>query len=274
MTKPGARRLFGRPESVSQLPQQRVVDPVTEERVALRRQVESNIAAGWPVVVQPIVDAFTADVVGYELLSRTPGGDPAAFFAQAAEFGLGVAAEAVVVRQVVDVLARLPEDVYLSVNVSPHMLLDARLGPALADADLRRVVLELTDEVRSDDYVVARSVLDDLRAEGLRLAVDDAGAGFASLRRIGRMTPDIIKLDIGMTRDAASDVIGRALVAAFTSFAKQTGADVVAEGVETVEQAELLREQGVGFLQGWLYGQPVPPMLVPTSDVSPFDAVL
>jgi EAL domain-containing protein (putative c-di-GMP-specific phosphodiesterase class I) len=99
-----------------------------------------------------------------------------------------------------------------------------------------------------------------MRRAGLRLAVDDAGAGFASLRHILKLAPDMIKLDGSLTRNIDTDPKSRALGAAFSSFAREVGAIVVGEGVERRSQLAALREVGVSHAQGYLLGRPHPPL--------------
>jgi len=114
----------------------------------------------------------------------------------------------------------------------------------------------VTEQARVDDYVALREALADLRADGLRLAVDDAGAGFASLRHIVLLRPDLIKLDRTLTNEVHTDNARQALVLALVAFGSQIGAAVVAEGVESEEQLEALRQSGVRFGQGFHLGEP------------------
>jgi EAL domain-containing protein (putative c-di-GMP-specific phosphodiesterase class I) len=101
-------------------------------------------------------------------------------------------------------------------------------------------------------------VLEPLRKKGLRLAVDDAGAGYASFRHILRLEPDIIKLDMSLTRDIDTDRTRRALAAALIRFAQETGSKIIAEGVETQSELEVLRSLGISMAQGYLISRPVP----------------
>ncbi|MDQ3570948.1 MAG: EAL domain-containing protein, partial [Actinomycetota bacterium] len=96
------------------------------------------------------------------------------------------------------------------------------------------------------------------RQRGLRVAVDDAGAGYASFRHILRLRPDIIKLDMALTRDIDRDPARRALAAALITFAENTGSTIVAEGVETAEELHALRQLGVTAAQGYYLGRPTP----------------
>jgi CheY-like chemotaxis protein len=126
-----------------------------------------------------------------------------------------------------------------------------------------RVVAELTEHVEVTRYDELRAAIDDLRAVGIRIAVDDAGSGFASLKHILELRPDVIKLDRAMVMGIDADPARRALAAAVADFATSIGARVVAEGVEDIEELQAVRVAGIGWAQGYLFGQPGPPPVVP-----------
>lgn len=216
---------------------------------------------GLEIVFQPILDVREDEVVGLEALARftaLPRRAPDVWFAEAAAAGLLVDLELGAVRATLANLDQLPEDAYVSVNVSPGTIKSPRLAEALETAPAERLVLEMTEHARVDDYAALSTALSGLRARGLRLAVDDAGAGFASLRHIVLLDPDLIKLDVTLTRDVHKDEARRALVAALVAFAAQIDADVVAEGVENEEQLNVLKEVGVRFAQGFFLSPPYP----------------
>lgn len=210
-------------------------------------------------MLQPVVDLQTGDVAGYEALSDLPtraveGSD--SWFRDAAIFGLGEEFELALLRLALEELDRLPAAAYLSVNVSPQTVLSAHLPALLRDVDAARIVLELTEHMPVDDYPALNDALHRLRAEGMRLAVDDAGAGFSSLHHILLVRPEIVKLDVSLVTGVDTDVARRALVGGLCHFATEIGADCIAEGVETEAQAAALRELGVSHGQGWLFGAP------------------
>jgi EAL domain-containing protein (putative c-di-GMP-specific phosphodiesterase class I) len=128
----------------------------------------------------------------------------------------------------------------------------------LEGAPLKRIVLEITEHESVDDYAKLGAALAPLRERGLRVAVDDAGAGYASFRHILKLEPDVIKLDISITRDIDTQISRRALAAALIRFAEETGSRIVAEGVETEAELAVLRELRVNKAQGFLIGRPVP----------------
>ncbi|WP_293229916.1 EAL domain-containing protein [Paludibacterium sp.] len=126
----------------------------------------------------------------------------------------------------------------------------------LAGFPLDRLMLEVTEHTSVDDYVQIAAALKPLRDSGLKLAVDDAGAGYASFRHILKLQPDVIKLDVSLIRQIDSDTGCRALAGALIRFAEETGSKIVAEGVETVEELRALRELQVNKAQGYLLGRP------------------
>jgi EAL domain-containing protein (putative c-di-GMP-specific phosphodiesterase class I) len=213
------------------------------------------------IVFQPIFDLERGDVVGMEALARfsdLPERPPNVWIAEAEAVGMLLDLELALAKAALDQLEALPSDVYLSLNLSPETAMSDRLGGLLEVADPSRIVVELTEHAPVADYDELRESLSSLRERGVRLAIDDAGAGFASLRHIVRLDPDVIKLDITLTRRIERDPVRQALTVALVSFANQVGATVVAEGVETELQLEALRAAGIRFVQGFLLGPPGP----------------
>ena len=109
-----------------------------------------------------------------------------------------------------------------------------------------------------EDYDKIVGVLRKVRGSGIRLAIDDVGAGFSSLQHILRLNPDVIKLDVSLTRSVDADPARRALAAGFVSFARELGSSLVAEGVETQQECYALLGLGVPLMQGYLLGRPGP----------------
>ena len=232
---------------------------VRRRRVDLMRRVVQN--EGMEMAFQPIVDLRNGQRVGFEALARfggRPTRPPDRWFAEAAEIGLRANLELAAARVALSHIARLPADVYLSVNLSPETAMSSEFLHLLSETPLERVVFELSEHLPVADYDVLNQALGQLRARGGRLAIDDAGAGFASLQHILRLSPDIIKLDITLTKGVDSDQARRALAFALTSFASEIGADIVAEGIETLEEVEALRGLGVTYGQGFYLGYPGP----------------
>lgn len=216
------------------------------------------------VVFQPIVDLATGAAVGAEALARIttdPGMSPDRCFAEAAGVGLAVELELLAVERALEGARLLPADLHVGLNISPATLLDPRLRAMLdaAHAEGRRLVVELTEHVSVDDYRPVNAAADALRRQGLLVAVDDTGAGYASLRHVLKLRPDIIKLDRALITGIDVDPAQRAVVRAVVLFAGELGARVVAEGIETAQQAVAARSLGVPHAQGYLFGRPAAP---------------
>ncbi|MDQ3991092.1 MAG: EAL domain-containing protein [Actinomycetota bacterium] len=211
------------------------------------------------IVYQPIIDLAAHRVVGVEALSRfqvVPHQPPDVWFAKAESVGLRADLELLALRRALDRTDLLPPGAYVSLNVSPETVMDRRFAESLAGIERGRLVVEITEHAQVDDYDALEEALRELRSVGVRLAVDDAGAGFASLRHILRLAPDVIKLDISLTRDIHTDQARRALASALISFASEIGYTIIAEGIEVNAELQVLRELGVGFGQGYYLSRP------------------
>ena len=234
--------------------------------VVLDRLADLRARGGLHVVHQPVVALADLREVGAEALSRFPAGTPgpAWWFAQAAAAGVGEVLETDAVRAGLALLDEraggigpaVPAPRYVALNCSAATLVSGAFARCLVDRPLDRVVVEVTEHERVEDYDALRSALAPLRARGLRVAVDDAGAGFSTMRHVLALLPDLIKLDISLVAGIDADPARRALAAALTTFASGTGAEIVAEGVQTGAELVCLRELGVGYGQGRLLGSP------------------
>jgi EAL domain-containing protein (putative c-di-GMP-specific phosphodiesterase class I) len=232
-----------------------------ERRTEIEGRLDPVVADGGPVVLlQPIVDLATGGRVGAEALSRFPaewGRTPDVVFAEAHSVGMGHALELQALERAAEHLDRVGG--YVAMNVSPATVLTPACGELLGRLPLDRVVLELTEHDEVEDYDVLLATLAPFRAAGLRLAIDDVGAGFSSLRHIVVTSPDVIKLDRSIAAGVAGDHVLATLVGSLVTFAHGSGARVVAEGVETADDAAALRALGVDYGQGWHFGRPGPP---------------
>lgn len=237
---------------------------VTErDRDASVSRVRGALETGQPVVaLQPVVRLDDGAPVGAEALARFPDADmrpPCAWFAEAAAHGLGEELELAAVRSALAALAYVPAPLYLGVNVSPAVATAPALRRLLSAAPPGRVLLEVTEHDAVVDYRALHRALASLRGH-VRIAVDDVGAGYAGLRHILDLRPDVLKLDIGLTRNVDRDPARRALIAAMVRFAADIGAGVVAEGVEREGERRTLATLGVSHGQGWLFGRAMPPV--------------
>jgi PAS domain S-box-containing protein len=210
---------------------------------------------------QPIRCLGTGAVIGAEALTRfigPPVRSPETWFADAASIGCGPDLEFLAMETALLAAARLPAHLDIAVNLSPCACLDPRLGEILQRSGVpaARIVVEVTERSAVTDYEPLAAALARLRHSGLRVAVDDAGAGFASMRHILQLKPELIKLDRTIIAGIDTDPSHRALGMAMVSFAAGIGATLVAEGIET--QTELVTVTGLGMKvgQGYLLGRP------------------
>ena len=233
------------------------------EARAQREQAAADVlsviaAEDFQTVFQPVVELATGRPVGFEALTRFREGRPDEWFARAAAAGLGVHLELATLDAAVSRIADVPDDAYLAVNLSPEAICSDAFAERTATLPLTRLVIELTEqtEILRDDDLAGR--LASLRAAGARVAVDDAGSGYAGLQRVLALAPDVLKLDLDLIRGIDVDAARQALAWAMTWFARQTGTVLVAEGVETAAELEMLVALGVPYGQGFHLGRPGP----------------
>ena len=232
---------------------------VTRREASLHAGLEGILAAGaFHPVFQPIVDLETGEIMGYEALTRFDSGQrPDLCFADAWSVGLGPQMELATLQVAVKAGRRLAPGVWLDLNVSPRLLADPeRLRPVLWGAG-RPLVLEVTEHEVIDDYDVVRAAIREL-GKDIRVAVDDAGAGVANFGHIIDLRPDFVKLDISLVRRVNANLGRQAMVVGMRHFARTAGCRLIAEGVETIEEARTLTALGVEFGQGYLFGHPEP----------------
>lgn len=226
----------------------------------LRAGVEALIKSeSVRVAYQPIIDLRTDACVGVEALARFPAPylSPDETFAAAEGFGLGLALEELVVRRAWPILEQLGSDQFMALNLTPGSLLAlARRANDRPETPLSSLVVEVTEHTAIERYADLRHELVHLRERGLRIAVDDAGAGYASLRHVLELRPDIIKLDRSLIHGLAEDRARSLVASAFVSLAGDLGATVVAEGVERRADLQAVRDLGLHAAQGYLLGRP------------------
>jgi EAL domain-containing protein (putative c-di-GMP-specific phosphodiesterase class I) len=209
------------------------------------------------VALQPVLDLATGETVGQEALARFGGRVPTdRWFRAAGLHDLGVELECVTMAASLATLASLPADQFLAINSSPASLTDESVLALLRQADLSRVIVEITEHDAVHDYDRTREALGMLRGAGARIAVDDVGAGFASLRHVLLLQPDVVKLDTSLTKDVHDSPRQQAIVKALVTFCHEVGAVVLAEGIEIPEQIPALLTAGVTLGQGWHLGVP------------------
>jgi EAL domain-containing protein (putative c-di-GMP-specific phosphodiesterase class I) len=239
-----------------------VLRPGLLDDVEGRQRTEDVLEAdAFDIVFQPEVDLARQVVVGAEALARfrpQPYRPPDVWFAEAHRAGLGPELELAAVRKAFRAAEALPPTGFVAVNLGPAAIAHPLCLDVLDAIDPRRLMVELTEHVEVDDYPLLRRLLLTLRQRGVRLAVDDTGAGFASLSHVVNLAPDIIKLDLALVRGIDLDPVRRSLATAVVAFAKDTGAKVTAEGIETAAQLECVRGLGIDYGQGYYLCPPAP----------------
>ncbi len=218
------------------------------------------------ILLQPIVSFPEGATIGFEALTRGPGGgpleQPAFLFGTGEHHGLGADLEIACIERALEVAESLPAPYWLSVNASPDLLgSDAlkALSRRTVDTPLEgRLVVELTEHMSVDNAEALVGDVEDLKAYGIRFALDNAGCGYADLQVARVLAPDIVKLCIAIIRqlEPMADIVDD--VTAAVLLLEGLGVSVLAEGVETMDQVELLRSTGVKLAQGYHYGRPAP----------------
>jgi EAL domain-containing protein (putative c-di-GMP-specific phosphodiesterase class I)/FixJ family two-component response regulator len=245
-------------ELTSQLRREEIErEQIETRRGEIRRFLDGE---GLTMAFQPIVELATGGLVGYEALARFrsfPLRPPDQWFAEATALELGVQLELEAIRHALTALPRIPRTAYLSVNCSHRAAMSPEIAGLLTPHGARLVV-EITEHEQVDDYDELALALGELRANGLRIAIDDAGAGYASLRHTLLLAPDIVKIDIALTRRIDIDRGRRALASALVAFADEMDMTIVAEGIETEGELGTLRDLGVRYGQGYYLAEPGP----------------
>ncbi len=229
-----------------------------EGRARIRAVIEAKAIE---IAYQPIFSLSEGRLKAFEALSRftaEPRRGPDQWFGEAAKVGLGEELEFLALDRALADFAALDPALLLTVNLTPARILSPRLAAAFAGVPLERVVLELTEHAGVESYEALRQALAPLRARGLRLAIDDVGAGHSTFRHVLDLAPEYIKLDMSLIRGIDRDAARRALAESITTYGRRTGCDVVAEGIETLAEFAALRDIGITCAQGYLLGRPVP----------------
>lgn len=188
-------------------------------------------------------------VVGWEALARFRGSaeSPDRWLSRATTVGMWAELELACLNAAA-ALGAPPQDGLLFVNVGPTLLVDPRLDEIRRNLP-RRLVVELTEQAAVTDYEALRSRLHVLACDGVHLAIDDAGAGYSSLRHVLELSPQFLRLDRSLVHNVDRERKLQVLVLSIVTFAIEVGATVVAEGVERRSELDLLRELGVQLAQ-------------------------
>jgi PAS domain S-box-containing protein len=229
---------------------------LTEMGSARDRIAEIIKSAAFKPVFQPVVDVATGERVGFEALTRFSSGTaPDLVFAASRAASVEADLEVATLAASIAAADLLPAAAWLSLNVSPNLVTsDGRLADLLRRS-ARPIVLEVTEHAPVRDYAALRTAIGRLRP-GVRVAIDDAGAGVANFSHIVELRPAFVKLDIGLVRAIDSDLTRQALIVGLLHFARESHIQTIAEGVETEAELATLRALGVPLAQGYLLGRP------------------
>jgi diguanylate cyclase (GGDEF)-like protein/PAS domain S-box-containing protein len=227
----------------------------TEQREEILNLLQRDDAIR--MAFQPILDLRTGSVTGYEALARFVGPEnrpPNAWFAQAHRFGLGYVLEARAAAAALGAADR-PAGAHLTINLSPSALTSSEVQDVLPP-QLDGVVIELTENELIGEAPGLEAAIADVRRRGGRIAIDDAGAGYAGLKHVMRLDPDLIKLDRSLVAGVEHDASRASLIASFVGYARDSGASVCAEGIETIGDLVRLADLDVTFGQGYVIARP------------------
>lgn len=240
-----------------------MADPseIPDERWHRALDVVLTEPSTWSLALQPIVDLRRGAVVGHEVLSRFPT-DPVAgpdrWFAAAERLGRGVQLTAATVARAVPLLDDLPANTFLTVNLEPGHATDPEVRAAFGARRLDRLFVEITEHGAIEDLDGVRAVLRELRDRGARIAIDDAGAGYAGLGVLLALRPQLVKLDGALVGGLDRDPVKRVLIRALGELAGSIDAWVLAEGIETADELAALIDLQVPLGQGYHLGRPAP----------------
>ena len=237
-----------------------VLQPAIVDNRHGRRRMEAVLAGSvLSMRFQPIIDLRTGRLAGCEALAHfagPPTRSPEVWFAEARRVGLGAELQLAAIEQAFAQLPNLPPELYMAVNIGPDIAGAPQLLKLLHNVDSGRVVIELTEHLQVEDYPALITAVRDIRTTGARLAIDDTGAGYAGFSSILKLAPDLIKLDRILTTGIDVDPARQALGSALVTFAAATNAQVIAEGIETVGELDVIRRLGIAFGQGYFLGHP------------------
>ena len=208
---------------------------------------------------QPVYDLSTNTIATFEALARfdhPSQNTPDIWFREAKEVGLGKEMELLAIKKAISALDELPQEINISINISPEYIISGELEECLQGSDMSRLLIEITEHEKIESYANVNVAFERLRQSGARLAVDDVGAGHANFFHIIELQPNVIKLDMSLTRNIDTDFHRQALAKALIAFSRSVGARIIAEGVETAQELEMLKSLKVDKVQGYFIGKP------------------
>jgi EAL domain-containing protein (putative c-di-GMP-specific phosphodiesterase class I) len=227
------------------------------------------LSGGVSSVYEPIVSVASKTVYGYEALARGPEGSelhsPLVMFGTAEREGLVYELDCLCRRSGLAGATALPGDTRLFLNVRPTAIYDPQFRPdtvirTLSASNLSPsdVVFEISEQESIGNFSAFREIRDEYRKLGFQFALDDTGAGYASLNALIELEPEFIKVDRALITHLDTDKSKQSLLRALQLVADGIGARIIGEGLDTLEELEMLGQLGIPFGQGWLFGHPTP----------------
>jgi len=215
-------------------------------------------------VFQPIFHLSTQQKVGYEALTRGPEGsmleNPETLFAAARDNSLLMELESICQISALDSISTFKPQGRIFVNTSSNFISHPLFRKRLKENSLKKLastlVLEITEKEAIENYNDFRTAIDPIRKAGVRLAVDDAGSGYADMESIAEVRPEYIKIANSITRNISHDLIKQEIVSSFLGLAVKLRSTVIAEGIETREDFHVIKRLGVEYGQGFFLGRP------------------
>ena len=234
------------------------------------------------IVYQPLVSLVDGNVMGYEALLRGPQNtffhNPVNLFNYAEKTNQLLVLEKFAIKKSLSVHSDTLEEKKLFININPQTIHSLsfctdEIIPLLVELGVtpQQVVFEITERTGINDFRSFRESVDYYRQNGFQIAVDDAGSGYSSLQAISELQPDFIKLDISLIRDIDKTPYKRSMVETFLTFSEKTGSRIVAEGIETGDELDCLRELGVSLGQGFFLARPDNPF--PNLDYQAYEKI-
>ena len=240
-----------------------------ERRTRRREFLDVLVRGKLHSVYEPVVDAKSLTVFGYEALVRGDVGGPFAspleLFGLAASEGLLFELDCQCRRAAVEGAIGFPEGAKLFMNIRPTAIHDPSFQPDALTRTLERcglspadVVFEISEQESIDNYEIFREARDNYGKLGFQFALDDTGAGYASLEAVLELSPEFIKVDRAFVRGIDQDSARQNMVRAFQAIARDMNSRIIGEGLDTLEELRTLDQMGIPFGQGWLFGKPAP----------------
>ena len=225
---------------------------------------KSRLEMEFSMAFQPIVDISTRETFGYEALVRGIQGEGAGSVLSKVNEDNRYVFDQTIRVKALDLATRLGLQGKLSINFLPNAVYKAETciratleAARELDFPTQRIMFEVTEGEKVVDHAHLKSIFEEYKKQGFTTAIDDFGAGYSGLNLLADWQPDVIKLDMALTRNIDSDRVRRALVSGILGVCQELGIAVIAEGIETREECLALADQGIRLFQGYFFARPL-----------------